>query len=60
VRKGPHQTNWPADKKMLPPIPLPFDEVIGDVLKMKPPEKTPPKAKRKSPKTGTRKKRKVA
>jgi hypothetical protein len=60
MKKGPRDTNWPADEKMLPAIPLPFDEVMSDVLKMKPPEKAPPKPKRASRKLGIRKKQKVA
>jgi hypothetical protein len=60
MRMGPRQTNRPADDKLLPAIPLPFDEVMSDVLKMKPPEKVPSKPKRGSRKTGIRKKRKMA
>jgi hypothetical protein len=41
-------TNW----KPIPHIPLPFKEVMADVIKVKPPEKgTQEKAKSKRPKT---------
>jgi hypothetical protein len=36
-----------TNSKPVPHIPLPFKEVIADVLKVKPPEKTQHKAKRK-------------
>lgn len=29
----------PEIPKLIPPIPLPFDEVVSDVLKVKPPNK---------------------
>jgi hypothetical protein len=32
-----------TNSKPIPHIPLPFEEVITDVLKVKPPEKTPRK-----------------
>jgi hypothetical protein len=35
----------PTNEKSIPHIPLPFEEVMKDVLKVKPPEKRQPKAK---------------
>jgi len=40
----------PENPKLIPHIPLPFDEVMADVLKIKPPAK-PPKEKSKKPKS---------
>ena len=37
-----------TNSKPIPHIPLPFKEVIADVLKVKPPEKPAPKAKKKA------------
>jgi hypothetical protein len=36
-----------TNSKPIPHIPLPFKEVIADVLKVKPPEKPPKKQRRK-------------
>jgi hypothetical protein len=38
-----------TERKLVPNIPLPFDEVMGDVLRMKPPEREQPK---KAPRSG--------
>ncbi|HEU0046628.1 MAG TPA: hypothetical protein VFQ43_03345 [Nitrososphaera sp.] len=38
-----------TNAKPIPHIPLPFKEVIADVLKVKPPERNPRRIKRKKP-----------
>jgi hypothetical protein len=38
-------TKRTTNSKPIPHIPLPFKEVIGDVLKVKPPKKERPKTK---------------
>jgi hypothetical protein len=37
-----------TNSKPIPHIPLPFKEVMADVLKVKPPEKVPPKSNKKN------------
>ncbi len=47
----PQQSNQQrvTNSKPIPHIPLPFKEVIADVLKVKPPEKPPKKSKKRLP-----------
>jgi hypothetical protein len=46
MNKSQEQFGKTTNSKPIPHIPLPFKEVIADVLKVKPPEKTAKRSKR--------------